>query len=382
MAESGSSQNRGWIGWIQIGGIVAVVLIALAITVALSGGGEAGPAQREPDTRVPVDLTVPVQSSHQIRIEATGTVEAKAFVTLTPQVGGQVVEVSEAVRAGGRFEAGEVLFSIDQRDYQVAVQRADAAVADARSALAQIEAEAAIAREEWSTTFPGRQITPLAAREPQLEAARSRLMSSRADLRQARINLDRTTLSFPFEGRITESRIERGQVVAAGQSYGQVYSIGELELVVPVPPEDAARLEGAQGRPVSIVFEGGQTMNGRVLREGARLDPRSRLIALYVTPEDAAALRPGLFADVTIEGPEIERTYAVPEAALAGLNSVHVVRDGRIEQVDVDVVDRVEGRVHLAPFDHGQGVIVTPLPEGAAGREANVLDSGADPQSP
>lgn len=374
MAGSETSDERSWVGWVQIGAVAAVVLIALAITLALSGGGEAGQSERERDTRVPVELIEPEQTRHQIRVQATGTVQAKAFVTLTPQVSGQVVAVSDSVREGGRFQAGEILFRIDPRDYRVAVQRAESAVADARSSLAQLQAEAEIAREEWRSAFPGREITALAAREPQLEAARARLMSAEADLSQAQINLDRTTLSYPFEGRITESRIEAGQVVAAGQAYGQLYNIAELELVVPVPPADAERLEGVEGRTVEIVYESGQRMRGEVLREGARLDPRSRLINLYVAPENGSVLRPGLFADVVIEGPVIDTTYALPEAAIAGLDAVHVVRDGQIERVQVEVVDRVDGRIFLAPFDYAEGVIVTPLPEGALGREALVVN--------
>lgn len=377
MAGSETGSERGWVGWLQIAAIAVVVVIALALTLILSGGQEA--TYQAPESQsVPVDIVQPEQGSHQVRIQTTGTVTAKAFVTLTPQVGGRVVDVADAVREGGQFEAGEVLFEIDPRDYEVAEQRAEAAVADARSGLAQLEAEAEIARQEWSATFPGREITPLAAREPQLAAARSRLMSAEADLRQARINLDRTTLSFPFSGRITESLIEAGQVVTAGQSYGQVYAVNELEVVAPVPPEDIDRLDGAEGRPVRLVFENRDTpAAGTVAREGARLDARSRLINLYIAPEAGGDLRPGLFANITIDGPRIADSLALPQTAIAGLNEVHVVRGGRIESIRVRIIDRAEGQVHVAPFDFGEGVIVTPLPEGAIGREAEI-SGGSD----
>lgn len=376
MTRSDSGSSR-WIGWLQIAGILAVVAVAAILTILLSGGAEEEQRGSRPPQAVPVEITRPAEQAHQIEVNTTGTVNATAFVTLTPQVGGRVIELAEAVRAGGHFEAGEVLFRIDPRDYQVAVQRGEAAVADARSALAQLEAEAEIAREEWRATFPGREITPLAAREPQLEAARARLMSAEADLRQARINLDRTTVSLPFAGRVVESRIEAGQVLIAGQPYGEAYALDALEIVAPVPPEDLERLEGAQGRPVRLAFEDrAGPVAGRVVREGARLDARSRLVTLYIAAQDAAALRPGLFADITIEGPRIARTLALPEAAVAGLDEVHVVRGGTIESLRVDIVDRAGGEIHVVPFDYGEGVIVTPLPEGAIGREAEIL--GAD----
>lgn len=376
MAESENDGERGWLGWVQIAAVAGVVLIALAITLMLARGQEAEQGEVRPDRAVPVDIVRPETAAHQIEIAATGSVRAKAFVSITPQVGGQVVEVSDAVREGGRFEPGEILFRIDPRDYQVAVQRAEAALADAQSALAQLEAEAEIARQEWRDTYPGREITPLAAREPQLEAARSRVMSAEADLRQARINLDRTTLSYPFAGRVTQSRIEEGQVLVAGQPYGELYSIGELEIVAPVPPADAARLDGPEGRPARVVYEGSDTERpARVIREGAAFDTRSRLITLFLEPEDADTLRPGQFADILIEGPRVARTFALPESALAGLDNVHVVRGGAIEDMRVEIIDRAEGRVHVAPFDYGEGVIVSPIPEGTLGRQARIVNA-------
>ena len=82
----------------QIGAVAAVVLIALAITLALSGGGEAGQSERERDTRVPVELIEPEQTRHQIRVQATGTVQAKAFVTLKPQQTATEDEIIEHCR--------------------------------------------------------------------------------------------------------------------------------------------------------------------------------------------------------------------------------------------------------------------------------------------
>lgn len=380
MSESTQETSRGWIGWVQIGGILAVIVVAIVITMVLSGGGDEQGAEPPADARVPVEVVHPDVAPHRITVAATGTVEAKALVSITPQVGGQVREVSDSVREGGRFEAGEVLFRIDPRDYEVAVQRARANLADARSALAEIEAEADIAQEEWRATFPGRDITALAAREPQLEAARSRVMSAEADLNQARIDLDRTTLSFAFDGRVVASQIETGQVVSPGQAYGQVYSIGELEVVVPVPPEDAARLGEAEGRPVQIRLEGhDRPIAGEVLREGAQLDARSRLINLFVAPEQPDALRPGLFADVVIDGPELSRVLALPGTALSGLDQVHVVRGDEIESLRVEVLDRRDRTVFVEPFDYGEGVIVTPLPEGAIGRQARILTDTDEP---
>ena len=163
--DAQGADKNGWIGWLQIGAIIAVIVLALILTTLLSTGSDA-PRQAAPERpATPVEIARPQPADHQIEITLTGTVTTPSDISLSPQVGGRVIEVSDAVRAGARFEADEVLFEIDPRDYQVALTRAQAGLADAQSALDQLNAEAEINREEWRREYPNREITPLAARE-------------------------------------------------------------------------------------------------------------------------------------------------------------------------------------------------------------------------
>lgn len=381
--EAASADQNGekseWLGWVQIALVAFVIAAAGAITVWLSSSSDEGPGSPPEQPPAPVRVAQPERGDHQIQVEATGTVTVTAFVDLAPEVGGRIVEVSDDVRAGAAFQSGQVLFRIDPRDYEVAVSRARAGLADARSALQTEEAQARVARNEWDNLYPNREITALAAREPQLEAARARLLSAEADLAQARLNLERTAFRLPFDGRIAESRVEAGRLASAGQSLGSAYDLAAIELVAPVAPEELARLSGAQGRPVDITLEGRDlSLTGTVERIGARLDERTRFVDLFVSVEDGGrSLQPGLFADLRIAGPVLEDVMRLPAAALPGLDTVRVVEDGRIAERAVQVLDRPRGDVILAPFDAADGVIVSALPEGAVGREAEIVDGGS-----
>ena len=378
----GQDEDRGaWVGWLQIAGVVLVILAAAGVTVWLSGGGDAPDIAPPENPDVPVRVTEPVTASHQVSVALTGTVTVTAYVDLTPQVSGRVMSVSDSVRAGASFQAGEVLFQIDQRDYEVAVTRARSALAQARSNFAQVQAEADVAGEEWDRLYPGQPITPLAAREPQQEAARSQLLSAQADLQQAQLNLERTTVSLPFAGRVTQSRLEAGTLVSAGQPYGQAYDYGAVEIVAPISPADLARVGQAGGASVRLSLEaGGQDFDGRIERVGARLDERTRFIDLFINPErEGEAMQPGLFAAVQIEGPSLQGVMILPGAAVAGLNEVRLVEDGVIVSERVDVLDRPRGQIIVRAFDVHEGLIVSPLPEGAVGRTAEIVDRVAPP---
>lgn len=369
--------GQAWIGWLQIAGVVLVIIAASAITIWLSSGSDEGigaPPQQPP---APVRVVEAERSDHQVTIDVTGVVSVTAFVELAPEVSGRILDISSSARAGATFEAGDVLFRIDPRDYEVAVSRAQASLADARSALQTEEAQADIARSEWDALYPDRPITTLAAREPQLAAARARRLSAEADLAQARLDLERTAVSLPFAGRVTESRIEAGRLATAGQSLGLAYDLSSVEITAPIAPEDLARLDGAVGRSVAIRVEGAEmALQGRITRIGAQLDERTRFIDLFIDAGDTRAeLRPGLFADLQITGPTLEDVIILPEAALRGLSKVRVMEAGRVAERDVRVLDRSRGRVVTAAFDTADGVIVSALPEGAIGREAEIVDT-------
>jgi len=361
------SGERGWLGWVQLSIVAGIIVLSLVLTawLAASSGPAASNGEASQALAAPVEVVLPRIMQHTIRVETTGTVRARAMVTLTPEVGGRVVEISDSMRAGGHFEADEPLAVIDPRNYRLSVDRAGAAYADAQSALQRLEAEAVLAREEWEALYPGEPIAPLTALEPQLQAARARVTSSRADLEQARLNLDRTRLSLPFAGRVADTRIALGQLLGAGQPYGEVYAVDALEIAVPLSPEDLARIAPPEGREVELSFEAGAapSMTGVIVREGARLDERSRLITIFVRPENPERLQPGLFARVSIKGGTLDRAVSLPASALAGLGQVRTVRDGRIAPVEIEVLDRPEGRIITAPFDAGEGVIISPLPE-------------------
>ena len=369
-------------GWLQLGAIIAFIAIALLITFSMSRSAPGAPAS-SPDIGVPVHVITPVTQSHTINVVLNGSVTTRADVSLTPQVSGRVIEVSPSVRAGAAFEAGEVLFRVDPRDYEVAVSRARAALANARSTLMQTEAQAEVAREEWDSLYPGQPIEPLAALEPQLEAAQGGLISAQADLEDALLNLERTAFSLPFDGRILNSQIEIGTLVGAGQSYGRAFDYAGLELVAPIPPRQLARLDGAEGRDVQIIFEGGVTLTGQVARVGAGLDERTRFVDLFVSFDPGTLpIQPGLFADLTIIGPSVDPVFQLPGSATPGIGQVYTVEAGQIRSRDVTVLDRTRDAVIVTPFEFEDGVIVSSLPANSVGRDADIVSVNGERVQP
>ena len=122
---------------------------------------------REPPV---VEVMTAKPESLRMNVRSQGVVSPRAEIDLVSEVAGKVVAIHMAFAAGGFFKAGDRLVDIDPRDYDFAVIRAHAQVAEARKELLREEAEAEQAQREWQALGSG-QASPYVLHQPQLRSA-------------------------------------------------------------------------------------------------------------------------------------------------------------------------------------------------------------------
>ncbi|KKK57593.1 hypothetical protein LCGC14_3052900, partial [marine sediment metagenome] len=231
---------------IKINSKLKKALIQIALVVVVLAGGvklakklvtsKKPPARKEIKQLAPL-LTASIVHAEdiQITIKGYGTVKPKAEVKVIPQVSGKVIACHPNFVNGGFFKAGQALITIESDDYRFAVEAAQAAVARDQVRLDTELAEAVVAKQEWADINPDKEPTsPLVLREPQIKDAKAQLQASNAKLATAELNLKRTVISMPFDGRIAEETGDIGQYLMAGQSVATVYSTESVEIVVPL----------------------------------------------------------------------------------------------------------------------------------------------------
>ncbi len=382
--------------------VIAVALVGLGVL-----GMEALTAskpklkKRRPTAQAPMVRTIEVKIGPQsVHILAEGTVRPLREITLVPQVGGKVVYVSPSLVNGGVFSKEDTLLGIDPVDYRLAVTLARAKLKGSESKLKMAEEEAAAAQDEWRLHHSGsstadRSPPPLVAKEPQLAAAQANLEAARADLSKALLNLERTGLKAPFDGRVSQESVDIGQYVSPGQTLATLYSTGAAEIVLPLEDESAFWFhvpgftpgDGPGSPAVVRARVAGRDLrwSGQVDRIEGKLDERTRMINVVVRVQEPYAKRPplvvGLFVTVEIEGRILPEAAVIPRSALHGGDVVWVVeKDRRLHFRKVEVA-RVHGdeAIIKTGLAAGEGVVVTPLKavtDGmtvrvAAGEEAN-----------
>ncbi len=319
-------------------------------------------------------------------VQGYGTVQPKVQADIVPQVSGKVVAVSENFKDGGFIDAYEALITIDPRDYELAVQRAQAEVASAEVALDIEKAEAEVSRQEWEQLNPGTEPpSPLVVREPQIRQAETRLQAAQAALATAQLSLERTRVSLPFDGRVVRETVDLGQYVMSGQSIGEVYGIEAVEIEVPLedwelewfdipvnPVSINGDSSGKKGSEVEVIADfAGSThiWQGHVVRTTGEIDKTSRMVSVVVeVPEpfrDADGrppLVPGMFVELRIKGKILKDALEVPRYAIRSGNQVWVINEDRlrIKQVRIARQDKEYAYV-VSGLGDNQAIVVSAL---------------------
>ena len=186
--------------------LTAVLWLTTLLAACGGGGGE--------DQQPPPNVSVAEVVVRQITEwdEFTGRIVAVDDVEIRPRVGGYLREVH--FEDGQIVEAGDTLFTIDQREYRaaVALARADLEQAQARFALAETE----LARGERLREARALSAEELAQRDGEFRQARAALGSARAALERAELDLEFTTLKAPIRGRIGDALVDPGNLVTPG----------------------------------------------------------------------------------------------------------------------------------------------------------------------
>ena len=173
--------------------------------------------------------------------------------------------------------------------------------------------------------------------------------------------MERTRFSLPFDGRVVDSQAEVGQLLNQGQKFGEAFDIKSIEALVPISPRDLENIQPAIGRTAKVRI-GIQDFTAKIAESHQNLDERTRFAQLYLDIESIGNLYPGSFIDVTIEGPKLQNTVLLPEAAEQINESVWTVSDGKLTKNSLNLLIGVVTGIVVESFSLGEGVVLGTVP--------------------
>ena len=375
-----------------IGG-AAIALIAVMMATAPQ------PKRGKRPTPVPiVSVRELAREDVAVSAEAFGVVEAARRTEMRPQVAGQIIETNPELRPGGVIKKGETLVRIEPVDYEVALDEARAALAEAEAGLMIEKGEQAVAAQEFEEFGPLENVTDvgraLARREPQLRRAEAGVAAARARVRRAQLDLERTRLRAPFDAVVLARDADIGQSVSSQSVIAVIADLSEFWIEAALPVDRAAAVAAAaKASDASAVVELKAGLSdprrwpARVLNRTAAIDEEGRLARVLVAVDDplgvnlegaGSELPIGAYVRVTLPAGVVEDVYRLPRASV-GIDGAVWVRtaEGRLASRPVQVVWRREADI-LARLvmEEGDALIVSPLSKPTPGRAVRVREAG------
>lgn len=212
--------------------LLAIIAIGWSLTyVFFLGNKKLPPAQ---------PLVVPTQSEFQNYISASGIVEsATENISIGTNIPGIVTKIY--VSEGQKVEAGDPLFTLDDREAQATLTAAEARAAAAVAQVAESEAQLANAQSQYqkvqtivdtrafSKDELDQQMYNVKTAEARVGSLRASAKSARADAEAAKVNLDRLTVTAPVAGEVLSLKIRPGEYAAAGALSEPLMLLGDTD---------------------------------------------------------------------------------------------------------------------------------------------------------
>jgi len=364
-----------------------IVLFSLAAAVWLYGCGEKKKAAEPPPPEVMVAEVV--QKDVPIYQEWVASMDGIVNATILAQVEGYLIK--QNYKEGDYVKKGDLLFEIDPRPFRAALDEARAVLAKQRAVLQTAQAN-------LNRILPLAEANAVSQRDKDnavgmVQAAEAQVLSAKASVRKAELDLSFTKITSPIDGIAGSARAQIGDLVGTPQSLEltKVSTVNPIKVYVPISEREylrAAEKSELETKPDSeemtfdliLADESTWPETGTFSFADRQVDPRTgtiRVAILFPNPDNI--LRPGQFAKVRALVSTEKNALLVPQRAVGELQGNYQVAvvdaDNTVKIRNVKVGERYGElwviREGLKPGERvvaegtqkvGDGVKVTPKP--------------------
>ncbi len=252
-----------------------------------------------------------------IRVEVTGQVTPIFQATLSSRIQGTIDEL--LAREGTQVSKGQILIQLDNRDVQADLARASAEVENAKAQLHRMKtlyAQDAVSKQEMENATRSYKVA---------EANRKAVLAQ----------LSYTAVKAPFDGVITEKKVEAGELASPGQPLLKMEDPRQLRLEATVAEGDLKSVSRGDKIPILIDALGTQTLNGIVNQILPAGDPHTHTFIVKVDLPMTPGLKSGMFGRLQLDK-GTSHTILIPASSVVErgeLTSVYVVGADRIARL-------------------------------------------------
>jgi len=344
----------------QLGAVLITVFVVLTYWVM-----QTEPPKKKPKAKPVTPSVTAIKNeagNHALELLAYGSVMPAELITLEAQAKGQLIALNRDFEPGGQIARGETIYSIDDREYQLNVDEANAALKKAQADIAMEAAQRKVAEKDLEILSKRMQLSDeskqLALRLPQQRQAEAALASAQRQLKQAQLDLSHTQRQIETNVVVVERKKVIGDTVSIGDEIGSVARADRYWVELRLPTDRIAKIQprtNAKGSHVKLKANG-IDYQGELIRIHPQIDSDSRLAKVIAEIKDplTQSRRPlllGTYVEAKIMQQPIKNAVKLPREALTS--------DSRVWGVDNKGLLQVEA-VHLIDMDSQSAYINPP----------------------
>lgn len=281
--------------------ILSVVVVALVGATAFAAWWVLSPRPAPQHARSPI--TVAAQRVERLEwrsyLSGIGDLEAIQGIDVTSEVAGVITTI--AFQPGQDIEKGGLIIQLDDT-----TDRAQLAALKAQEQLARLrfERQQALVRRHISS-------------EETLDEARAELQRLRAEIDAQEEAIDQKIIEAPFSGRLGIRQVSLGHYVQPGQPLVTLQNLDTLYANFTLPEQAYPRVEEGQTITIHVASYPERRFAGKVTAINPKIDPSTRNFTVQGTLQNSdGLLRPGMFAEVTMQLGERREVVALPSSAI------------------------------------------------------------------
>ncbi|NIJ69384.1 efflux RND transporter periplasmic adaptor subunit [Xanthomonas sp. 60] len=314
--------SRLWKIVLLVVAVLVIVVVGLRVMGGEKGKDGAAPGERgQPADAGPVPVTVvdAVRQDVPVYASALGTVSAMNTVTVSPQIGGQLMSID--FREGQEVKQGDVLARIDPRTAQASYDEAAAAKRQNQAQLATARSNFQRSNSPQYQQFVAR--TELETLRNQVAQYESAVAANDASMRAAQVQLQYTKVTAPISGVAGIRAVDAGNVVSAGTALVTLTQVQPIHVVFNLPERQLAEVRTAQ-QAGAVQIAALDRTDAHVLSADGALDVVDNVIssdsgtfrARALFPNADKSLWPGQFVNVRLQLRTIGGGIVIPTQAV------------------------------------------------------------------
>jgi len=307
---------------------------------------EAPPKKEVVDTIIEREVKVMRVKNQDIssKLAIQGSLEAFNKVGIFAEVTGTLSTANRTVKVGNYFKKGTILLDIEREEAKLNIFSQKSNVLNAITTLMpDLKIDHPESFQQWKTYLDNFDVNqsikdfpkPLNDQEKYFIASKN-LLSQYYTIKSAENRLQKYTVYAPFSGVITQSTIQPGTLVRAGQQMAELMSTSAYEMKATLNLEDLKFIKaGSKVILNSDAVDG--TWTGIVKRISDQIDPNTQSVIAYIGVT-GQGLREGMYLRGNLNSNTIKSAVQLPIDLLVNQNKIYIVKDGKLALQTIELV--------------------------------------------